>query len=207
MFERLTALLWKPRSDTVQTGSCQGAAMVGDTRPGSLTLPRRLDHVDEWTPPRARNVAASVQASALVALFQSEGRTGPVPHWELLASYPELCWMRGFVEVSERVIWRALGQICAKVRPRLDRGDGTVSRVVCYVIPVLDVSTKTDKANLKSAPKGNVVPIGNMDGRKRPIQAKRARTGMRKQHIEPASKSDRFAKGARHRADIVSAVA
>src|SRR3990167_1175906 len=117
MFERLTALLWKPRSEPVQTGSCQGAAMVGDTRPGSLTLPRRLDSVEDWVPPPVRSVPAKTHAEALVAAFQAEGRTGSVPHWQLTSRYPELCWLHGFKQMSERHILQALGQVCAKVRP------------------------------------------------------------------------------------------
>lgn len=200
MFERLTALFWKPRSGTIQPGSCQGAAMVTDTPPRSLALPRRLDSVEDWVPPPTRSVPAKTHAEALVAAFQAEGRTGSIPHWHLTSRYPELCWLHGFKQMSHRDILQALGQVCAKVRPMIDRGDGVVDKVTCYVIPEPTWAKSTDKANSQSTPKGkgNVFHIGNMEGHKRPIQAKSARTGMRKY----AGKGMQ-----QHRADIVSAVA
>ena len=98
--------------------------------------PRRRDGVVDWTPPVARKVAASLHARALIGLLQTEGKTGPVPHWVLTGNYPEVCWMEGFEQLSDRLILEAVGKVCARVRVNnMDRGDGVKGKVSCYVIP------------------------------------------------------------------------
>lgn len=195
------ASLFGLKRDTVRPGSSPAKDRVSCGAPIALALPQRRDDVEAFIPPPPRHVAPELHANALVALFQGEGRTGPVPHWQLYRRYPELAWMRGFYELSQREILEALGHVCAKVRPKMDRGDGTVGKVVCYVIPAPDwakaVPDSPEPAPEKSAPTGIVVPIGNIGERKRQIHGKCNRSGTRKS----------AGKGQRHRADIVSAVA
>jgi hypothetical protein len=153
MWSRLRAALFGPRQTPAKTQP--------------LALPRRRDDVVDWVPPPPRRVAASAHARALISLLQSEGKTGPVPHWVLTGNYPEVCWREGFEQLSERLILEAIGNVCAKVRiNNMDRGDGVKGKVSCYVIP---------------GPKhrGNVVtlPNGNMEDIPWPELPKRSRAG------------------------------
>ena len=172
-----------------------------------LVLPQRRDDVEDWVPPPRRKAPAKAQAEALVALFQSEGRAGPIPHWELTANYPECAWVQGFVQLSERQLLHALSQVCAKVRRPVDIGDGTMLRVICYVIPEPAWSQAGDR---RGEPAGNVVAMAPK--RAKPRLGVHARFAPRKQNrgqpgIASLPKNGWQRKGGSWRADIVEAVA
>lgn len=116
----------------------------------------RLPHaapVAEWEPPPARDVPPRKHVEALMTLFQGEGRTGAVPHWEWIANYPETAWVNGFREIPQRTLLRHLGIVCAKTRQMVRHEDGKWARAICYVVP--DVPRR--RASL------SVVPSGNLD--------------------------------------------
>lgn len=165
-----------------------------------IVTPARVASVDDWVPPERRKAPAKTQAEALVSLFQAEGRTGAVPYWDLVATYPEVAWLHGFVQLSERTILQALGQVCAKVRRDMTMDGVTMPKVVCYVIPA---PAWADKGEAQPA---NVVAIG-------PRRRKRAQLGVQQgahsgqRTFARLPKSGRQGKGGRHRADIGEAVA
>jgi hypothetical protein len=194
----LSAIFFGPKRDAaVDAADGNGAVNDGeDARAhGRLKLPQRRHDVEDWEPPIPGHVPAREQAQALVALFQSEGRFGAIPHWEIEASYGECAWINGYIQVTKLQLCRALGAVCTKVRRDVLSEDGEVIRAAHYVIPEPYVA--------------NVVPIGN----KRPAAASKygssqprpSRTGTRNkaQHkSKSAGGKARF-----HRADIAEAVA
>lgn len=161
--------------------------------------PPRLSHMEDWCPPRARHVPARCHVEALIRLFQQEGSAGAaVPHWQLVASYAECAWVQGYVQISERQLLAALGQVCAKVRRNVDHGDGKMTRAICYVIPAPD----------EQGDATNVLPYRNKRAGKGPHRHQSARSGTaaRKQF---ASNSQILGqgKGGRYSADIEGAAA
>jgi hypothetical protein len=135
---------------------------------GRHDLPRlpRAAPVLDWEPPPARDVAPRRHVEALMTLFQGEGRTGAVPHWEWLENYPETAWVNGFREIPERTLLRHLGIVCAKTRQMVRHEDGKWARAICYVVP--------------DVPRGrhlSVIPNGNMDEVPWPELPKRSRAG------------------------------
>jgi hypothetical protein len=133
---------------------------------GGHVLPHS-PHVDEWTPPPARDEPPRKHIEALTALFQSEGKTGAVPHWEWVDNYAETAWVNGFRQLPERTLLRHLGLLCVKVRPLVQHDDGKWKRAVCYVVP----DVPRGKARL------SVIPNGNAEDIPWPEMPKRARTG------------------------------
>jgi hypothetical protein len=101
-----------------------------------------------------------------MTLFQGEGRTGAVPHWEWLENYPETAWVNGFREIPERTLLRHLGIVCAKTRQMVRHEDGKWARAICYVVP--------------DVPRGrhlSVIPNGNLEDIPWPELPKRSRAG------------------------------
>lgn len=198
----------KPRSDpghatmTMVTDSFSMAEATKSKVPTmDLVLPDRLAEVSEWSPPPRRQTPPVAQAEALVALFQAEGRTGDVPHWELTTNYPECAWVQGFVQLSERQLLHGLSQVCAKVRRNVDVNGATMVRVVCYVIPAPAWMSATDNVAT------NVVPIGNKKAAKGPMRTKSARAGTAARKYDGLPKSGTSRKGGRYSADIGAAAA
>lgn len=180
---------------------------VAPCRTTVVSVPRHRDDVEDWVPPQSRHAPPKSHAEALVTLFQAEGRTGSVPHWELTSAYPECAWVHGFYELSERELLKAMGQVCDKVRPMMDRGDGTVGKVVHYVIPAPAWADSDGTAS-------NVVPIGNKKRKRAQMAAQSARSGTRvygnshtPKNFAHLPKTGRQGKGGSFRAGISNAVA
>ena len=168
--------------------------------PASLQLPPRSSHVVDWSPPPARHVPHALHVEALIRLFQEEGQGGhPVPHWDLTASYPEVAWVSGYHQISERQLLCALSQVCAKIRLAVDRGDGILVRASCYVIPSPEANAAP--AN-PTQPPGRVVVFRKASPR---IAAQKGIQGS-KRNSASLPKSGWPGRGA-YRADIGQAVA
>ena len=166
---------------------------------GGLRLPKRRDDVEDWEPPIPAHVPHREQAQALVALFQSEGRFGAVPHWDLEASYAECAWVNGYIQITKLQLARALSTICTKVRLDVLSDEGEVIRAAHYVIPE---PYKATADSPKSAPAGNVVPM-RTKARRQAKASLRAERGQRNE----ARRTQSAGRKARYRADIAEAVA
>jgi hypothetical protein len=140
-----------------------------DAPDGRHVLPRvpRVVEMDDFEPPMARDVPPRKHVEALMTLFQIEGRTGAVPHWEWVSNYPETAWVNGFREIPERTLLRHLGIVCAKTRQMVRHEDGKWARAICYVVP--DVPRRRGHLT--------VIPNGDVDDIPWPELPKRARTG------------------------------
>lgn len=119
--------------------SVQDASGTRQTRCGRvLDLPKRRADIYDWTPPKARPAAHDKHVKVLVKLFQDSGVTGVIEHWRLTRAYPEAAWMAGYEQLSERQLLNAMGRVLERRRPVIDRGDGVMAKVTCYVIPDKD---------------------------------------------------------------------
>ena len=198
----LMALFFGSRSATNSgaDGTCHAAdATIADAAPRALELPTRRDDVEEWEAPIARKMPARAHVDALVAMFQHEGRTGLVPHWDLTSLYPECAWMHGFEQLTERQLQLALGKVLAKERHDVLDDDGNSVRTICYVIPA---PAWANPPQTQSAAAGNVVPMRTKARR----QAKASLSAERGQRNE-ARRTQSAGRKARYRADIAEAVA
>lgn len=90
--------------------------------------------VMEYSPPAPVKVSADVHVWSLIALAFQDGLSGEVRPHELVTIYREMCFLRGYVPLSERLILSALGQRLRKRRVRVKSGDHT-RWLTYYVMP------------------------------------------------------------------------
>jgi hypothetical protein len=147
----------------------------------AMVLPTWREDVAEWVPPPAVKTPAKRQAEALVALFQQEGRTGPRSHFELLASYPEVAWANGYMQLAEGKILRALGNLCDKVRRDVHVDGITWPRVIHYVIPVpRDVAHVDNVVAMKRAHRADTSPATRRQNKKHQTFALKRKRGSKR---------------------------
>ena len=197
-----TRLGWKRApSDSVRTGSVPVAAKVALTLPGSLTLsPRVPTSADAFLRclarmPRLAPREASV--GAFVAWLQELGEAGDWEQAELVEQYKSICELTHATVMPAKWFGKALeGHGCHRWQADVWIDGERWRPMMCHVPHV--ASKFATNATF---------PIRNSAAQTEGKAGKCARSGSRVHRIEPASKSDRFGQGGRHRADIVSAVA
>jgi len=198
---RILSAIFLRRNPDAAVDAVDADGACHDVKDVPIRRPRRRDDLEDWVPPIPSHVPAKEQAHALVALFQSEERYGPIVHWEIEASYAECAWVNGFIQITKLQLARALGSICTKVRLDVLGEDGCVIRAAHYVIP-----QPFTAAGYKPSPTsatGNVVPIGA----KRSAIPNGTRLSARSAKGKVARPKPERRKGGRYSADIQEAVA
>ena len=198
---RLLSAIFLRRNPDAAVDAVDEDVVAIDAKDAPIRAPKRRDDLEDWVPPIPSHVPAKEQAQALVALFQSEERYGPIPHWDLEASYAECAWVNGFIQITPLQLCRALGAVCTKVRRDVLNADGEVIRAAHYVIPE-PYQASSDKPKPNSAT-GNVVPIGA----KRSAIPNGTRLSARSAKAKVAGHKPARRKGGRYSADIQEAVA
>lgn len=194
MFERLTALLWKPRSDTVRTGSApvvDRVTMVATLSPRVPTSAeaflRCLARVPHLAPREAT-------VGAFVAWLQELGEAGDWEQAELVEQYKSICELTHATVMPAKWFGKALeGHGCHRWQADVWIDGERWRPMMCHVPHVAS----------KSATNATF-PIKHSAVEKREVLAKSARSGSR---VLNSSGIPMSSQGHRHRADIVSAVA